>query len=259
MRALALAVVLANTALAAHAGPAEIAKQSVTQSVAAPAAPRFTRVEKAPMRVEMTINVEARGITVGEGRDVFEFDGKEYRVSSDARTAGVARLFKRMDEKRESHGRVTVTGIQPLSFHQERTGKAPKTATFDWTRRTLRLEEGDDSETVPLPAFTLDQTSLTYAFFFVEPPRKGGFHVHVTDGRRLPEYDVVFVGQERIRSPLGELDTLRYRKVQAGDDKRGFEFWLSIAHHNLPVRVRIVEKDGTAFDSNVTKLNFTAR
>lgn len=217
------------------------------------------RVQTGPMRVEMTITVEARGLTVGEGRDVFEHDRDTYRVVSEARTTGVARLLKRVDEKRESRGRVGASGIQPLVFHQERTGKAPKTATFNWDTRKLTLQEGDDRETVDLPPFTLDQTSLTYAFVFLEPPRSGSFAVQVTDGRRLVDYEVAFVARERLKSALGELDTLHYRKVQRGDDKRGFEFWLSTAHHHLPVRVRIVEKDGTAFDSNVTKLQFDGR
>jgi hypothetical protein len=219
----------------------------------------IARVQAAPMRVEMSISVEARGLTVGEGRDVFEHDRDTYRVVSEARTTGVARLFKRVEERRESSGLVTRAGIRPLLFRQERTGKAPKTATFDWDKHQLQLQEGDDRETVPLPPLTLDQTSLTYAFVFVDPPRSGSFHVQVTDGRRLVDYEVAFVGMERIRSALGEVETLRYRKVQRGDDKRGFEFWLSTAHHHLPVRVRIVEKDGTAFDSNVTKLQYDGR
>lgn len=227
---------------------------------AAGAAGRFERTARAPMEVELTISVEARGFTVGEGRDVFEYgsDG-HYSVVSEARTAGIARAFKRVDEKRESRGAVTDRGIRPASFHQSRTGKAPKTATFDWTRRQLQLQEGDDRETVALPEHTLDQTSLPYAFVFVRPPREGVFPVHVTDGRRLVDYEVEFVGQERLKSPLGELDALHYRKIQRGDDKRGFEFWLSTAHHNVPVRVRIVEKDGTAFDSNVTRIQITPR
>jgi hypothetical protein len=246
-------------------GPATASDQEAPPEppVAAPsvnvAGRTLTRVRTAPMRVEMTVSVEARGITVGEGRDVFEHDRDTYRVVSEARTTGIARLLKRVDEKRESRGLVGGSGIQPLFFRQERTGKAPKIATFDWNIKKLTLQEGDDREVVDLPAFTLDQTSLTYAFVFVEPPRSGSFPVHVTDGRRLVEYEVAFVGRDRIKSALGELDTLHYRKIQRGDDKRGFEFWLSIAHHHLPVRVRIVEKDGTAFDSNVTKLQFEGR
>jgi len=55
------------------------------------------------------------------------------------------------------------------------------------------------------------------------------------------------------------MDTLHFRKVLVGDDKRGFEFWLSLAHHRLPVRIRIIEKDGTAFDSTVNKITYPAR
>jgi hypothetical protein len=257
LAACVLVALLSGPAMAADQAPpseAAVAAPSVNQ-----VGRTVTRVRTAAMRVEMTVSVEARGITVGEGRDVFEHDRDTYRVVSEARTTGIARLLKRVDEKRESRGLVGASGIQPLVFRQERTGKAPKTATFDWNARKLTLQEGDDREVVDLPAFTLDQTSLTYAFVFVEPPRAGSFPVHVTDGRRLVDYEVAFVARERINSALGELDTLHYRKVQRGDDKRGFEFWLSIAHHHLPVRVRIVEKDGTAFDSNVTKLQFDGR
>lgn len=222
-------------------------------------ADRVELIETAPMKVDMTIAIEAKGLTVGEGRDVFEHDGETYTVVSEARTAGFARILKRIDERRESRGRVTEDGVRPESFRQERTGKAPKAALFDWHARKLRLTEGDETEVVDLPERTLDQTSLPYAFVFAAPPRDGSFRVHVTDGRRLTEYDVAFVGQEKIRSRLGDVDALHYRKIQHGDDKRGFEFWLSLDHYRLPVRIRVVEKDGTAIDSNVTRIRFTKR
>lgn len=227
---------------------------------AAPAKPPGAAPERAraadtpPSRVEMTITVEARGFTVGEGKDVFEHDGREYHVVSEARTAGIVRTFKRVEERRESQGTITGNGIRPTSFRQERTGKPPKSATFDWANRKLRLSEGAEAEVVDLPALVLDQTSLPYAFVFAEPPRAGIFRVQVTDGRRLTDYEVAFVGEEALSTPLGDLSTLHYRKIQRGDDRRGFEFWLSLNHFRLPVRIRIVEKDGTAFDSNVTHI-----
>lgn len=250
---LSLGVLMVSGSRAVHAQD-EIEAPAVTVE-----AQRLKLVESAPMRVELKISVEARGMTVGEGEDVFEHDGERYRVVSQARTAGVIRLFKRIEERRESRGEVTGEGIRPTYFHQERTGKRPKTATFDWNARRLTLTEGDDSETVAMPASVLDQTSLPYAFVFVEPPTSGVFDVQVTDGRRLTRYRVAYVGEERIRTPLGELSTLHYRKVQDKDDRRGFEFWLSTEHYRLPVRIRIVEKDGTAFDSTVTELRFDKR
>lgn len=212
-----------------------------------------------PNRVEMDVSVEARGITVGEGHDVFEHDGKRYSVSTTARTAGIARLLKNVEEKRESRGAITDAGLRPQSFQQQRTGKAPNKASFDWERKELTMDEGGQIEKVALVPNTFDQTSLAYAFVFVEPPRGGTLHVNVTDGRKLSAYDVVLVGREKLETPLGTLDTLHFRKVQPPDDKRGFEFWLSLDHFRLPIRIRIVEKDGTAFDSNVTKISYPGR
>lgn len=211
-----------------------------------------------PKRVELTVSVEARGLTVGEGRDVFEHDGRRYSVTTEARTVGVARLFKKVDEKRESRGAITSEGLRPSMFRQERNGKAPNVATFDWDKRTLTLDEGGDVETVPLAPATFDQTSLAYAYVFAEPPTAGKFGVHVTDGKRVVDYELAFVGRERIETAMGTLDTLHYRKVLVGDDRRGFEFWIAPAWYRLPVRIRIVEKDGTAIDSQVVKIDVTA-
>lgn len=212
-----------------------------------------------PTRVEMEVSVEAKGFTVGVGRDTFEHDGKTYTVNTEARTVGIARALKKMDEKRESRGLITDRGLRPLSFKQSRTGKAPNAALFDWDKGELTMDEGGDIEKVPLTAGTLDQATLTYAFLFTEPPKGESFKVNVTDGRKLQEYELALVGREKIETELGELDTLHFRKVQKGDDKRGFEFWLALEHHRLPVRIRIVEKDGTAFDSTVTKITYPGR
>ncbi|MBX9629987.1 MAG: DUF3108 domain-containing protein [Burkholderiales bacterium] len=212
-----------------------------------------------PTRVEMDVSVEAKGFTVGAGRDTFEHDGKTYTVNTEARTVGIARALKKMDEKRESRGLITERGLRPLSFKQSRTGKAPNAASFDWEKGELTMDEGGDIEKVPLTAGTLDQATLAYAFLFTEPPKSETFKVNVTDGRKLQEYELALVGREKIETDLGELDTLHFRKVQKGDDKRGFEFWLALDHHRLPVRIRIVEKDGTAFDSTVTKITYPGK
>lgn len=172
---------------------------------------------------------------------------------------GIARAFKRVDEKRESRGLITAQGLRPLSFRQTRTGKAPNSALFDWDKRELTIDEGGVVEKVSLPPATLDQASLAYAFVFTDPPKAERFKVNVTDGRKLQEYELAFEGRKKIQTPLGEIDTLHFRKIQTGDDKRGFEFWLSLEHFRLPVRIRIVEKDGTAFDSTVSKITYPAR
>jgi hypothetical protein len=240
----------------AFAPRAAIASLAVIASLAAGLVPLASAAPAAvPKRIELTLEVVAKGLTVGEGRDVFEHDGRRYSVMTEARTVGIARLFKKLDEKRESRGAITADGLRPSTFRQERNGQPPNSATFDWDKGTLLLDEGGDRETVPLAPNTWDQTSLAYAFVFAEPPKASPFAVHVTDGRRVVDYDLALVGREKLETPMGSLDTLHFRKVLAGDDRRGFEFWIAPAWHRLPVRIRIVEKDGTAIDSRVTRID----
>jgi hypothetical protein len=67
------------------------------------------------------------------------------------------------------------------------------------------------------------------------------------------------VGREKLETELGELDTIHVRKVQEGDDKRGFEVWVAVDHYNLPARIRYTEKDGTAFDSVIARVVYPAK
>jgi len=83
--------------------------------------------------------------------------------------------------------------------------------------------------------------------------------VHVTDGRRVTEYRYNILGREKLATPLGDIQTLHVKKVQDPDDKRGFDVWLAVDQHYLPVRIRATEKDGTAFDSLVDSIDSAAK
>ena len=45
-------------------------------------------------------------------------------------------------------------------------------------------------------------------------------------------------------------------EVRDIDDKRGFEVWLAVEHHYLPVQMRYIENDGTVLDSTVTAISY---
>ena len=126
---------------------------------------------------------------------------------------------------------------------------------FDWDAKLVKLTDGDHIETVSLPDNTFDQTTFTYAFAF-RPPGEEIAPVYLTDGRKLSDYKYKILGKERLKTSLGELETVHFQKVQEGDDKRGFEVWLAVAHHYLPVQIRFVEKDGTVLDSTVTAITY---
>lgn len=209
-----------------------------------------------PARVQMDFAVTSGTLTLGKGRDVLEHDGKRYSIVSESKTVGIAAFFYKANIRRESRGLVTRDGLRPLHFEEDRTRKPKRAADFDWGAKLINLTDGPNVQTLALPDNTFDQTSFVYAFAF-QPLRADRLAVQLTDGRKLSDYQYEIVGKEIIKkTPLGDLETIHIRKVSAAGDKRGFEVWLAVAHHHLPVRIRFVEKDGTVLDSNVTALAY---
>jgi hypothetical protein len=208
-----------------------------------------------PQRVQLDFTVTSGDMQIGEGRDVLVHDGKQYSVVSESNTVGVAAFFYKLDIRRESKGLVLKKGLRPLSFAEDRSRKPLRTAAFDWDAMTITLRDGDTTQTLPLPANTFDQTSFAYAFAF-NAPSDESVVVYLTDGRKLSDYNYRMVGKESVKTPMGELQTLHYQKVRAPDDKRGFEIWLAVDHYYFPVKIRYVEKNGTAVDSTVTKITY---
>ena len=208
-----------------------------------------------PERVEITYRVSVGSFSVGEGRDVLRHDGKSYDLVNESKTSGVAALIYRLSISRRSTGKVTANGLRPESFSELRNGKLKRSARFDWDKGTALLTDGQHQQTVTLPQNTWDQASFAYNFAFAGL-EKAIFEVNLTDGRRIQHYEYSVVGKETLDTPLGRLETIHVKKVQPPGDKRGFDAWISLAHQNLPVRIRIVEKDGTVFDSVVARINY---
>jgi Protein of unknown function (DUF3108) len=208
-----------------------------------------------PQRVEIVYRVSVGSMGVGEGHDLLEHDGKSYHLTSESKTSGFAALIYRLTISRRSSGHVTANGLRPDDFSEWRNGKLKRSVHFDWDKGTALLGDDQSQQSVPLPPDTWDQSSFAYNFAFAGL-EKAPLAVNLTDGRRIQHYDYTIVGKETLNTPLGKLETIHVRKVQPPGDKRGFDAWIALAHHNLPVRIRVVEKDGTAFDSTVAKLDY---
>lgn len=204
-------------------------------------------------RIELTFEIVMGNMKLGEGRDVLEHDGNRYSVLSVSEPKGLAALFVN-DIRRESRGSITSAGLRPEHFSESGRKGGSRSATFDWEAGTLVLTNGEANETLKLPPGTFDQASLPYGFVFAPPPEQETFEVSVTDGRRLNQYRYRLLGREKIKTGLGELDTLRFQKVRGPDDKRGFEFWVAVDHRHLPVRLRYSDRNNRVFDSIITSI-----
>ena len=207
-----------------------------------------------PDQVEITFEIRYGMMKLGVGEDHLTHDGTTYQVNSDTIPKGLAALFID-DIRRESKGSVTSSGLRPASFVELGRKNGIRAAQFDWANHKLQLTEGEEKKTVNLPDGAIDQVSLPYAFAFASTIPED-FKIYVTDGRRLTEYRYRIVGREKIDSALGKIDTIHFEKVRDADDKRGFEFWVAVDQHNLPVQMRFKDKDGRQFDSVITAIRY---
>ena len=203
-----------------------------------------------PSHIEMALVTTMGNFKLGEGREVLEHDGKCYNIVSLSVPKGLAALFIN-DVRRESRGAVTASGLKPEQFEETGRKGGTRTARFDWASGKITLASHDSTRTVELPPNTLDQTSFPYSFAFSAAVRKV-FDVHLTDGQGVKQYQYRQVGKETLKTPLGEIETLHFEKVRDPNDKRGFEFWLAVDRHFLPVKLRYIEKNGDTFESLVT-------
>jgi hypothetical protein len=206
-----------------------------------------------PSRIEITFRVTVGPLPIGQGHDVFEHDGKTYRLTSESKTIGPAALIYRLSVVRVSAGTVTSRGLRPNTYDETRNGKPKRSVRFDWDNKQAQLIDEGEAETVDLPANTWDMASFGYNFAFF-PPTEKDLDLFLTDGRRISPYKYTVVGREKIETEIGEIETVHVKKVQHPTDPRAFDVWLAPDEHYAPVRIRFTEKDGTVFDSVMTKI-----
>ena len=229
-------LVMALTALAAFAG-------------AGSAAP--------PQSVTASYDVFKSGFHIAVVQETFEKNGARYRIVSESTPAGLLARFVRTHVKVLSSGAVTPSGLRPEQFEYGRLDDASKnvSAKFDWQAGQLHMTFDGRSETIALPQDTQDRVSLMYQFMFLPAERFGKLAFHMTNGRKIEPYRYQLAGTGPIDTPLGKLNTLRLVKQREPGDN-AVEVWLAPERNYIPVRLLIVENDGSKFEQVITRLEF---
>jgi len=95
--------------------------------------------------------------------------------------------------------------------------------------------------------------SLAYSFAFV-PPKGKEYDVTRADGRGLTPFRFTVVGTEKLATPAGAMQTLHIAKLRDGPDDKATDIWFAAERDFLPVRVLVVDTDGTNSDQVVTRI-----
>jgi uncharacterized protein DUF3108 len=204
-----------------------------------------------PERVTLAYELKRNGTVHVDVSETLEHDGRTYAIISEGRGRGILALFGVL--KRTSRGRITPQGLRPDEFRDQRPGGWAVSAKFDWEARSVTQEKNGKSETLKMPADAQDPLSLAYSFAFV-PPKGKEYDVTRADGRGLTPFRFTVVGNEKLTTPAGEMQTLHIAKVPDGPEDKSTDIWFAAERDFLPVRVLVVEKDGTRTDQLVTRI-----
>ena len=204
-----------------------------------------------PERITLTYEMKRNGTVLAEVAETLEHDSRTYAITSEVRGRGILALFGVL--KRTSHGRITLQGLRPDEFRDERGSSWAVSAKFDWDARSVTQERKGKSETLQMQGIAQDPLSLAYSFAFV-PPKGKEYDVTRADGRGLTPFRFTVVGTEKLATPAGEMQTLHIAKLRDGPEDKSTDIWFAAERDFLPVRILIVEKDGTRSDQLVTRI-----
>jgi Protein of unknown function (DUF3108) len=204
-----------------------------------------------PPRVELAYEVHYNGSAIADVSYTLEHDGKTYQLVERWKGRGVYALAG--DAQRTSRGTIGAGGLRPLYYEDAHSRHETATARFDWDAKSLTLQFRHGPQQRPMPANAQDRLSFLFSFAF-KPPANARVEFKIVDGKGIADYVFEIAGRERLKTPVGEIETLRLAQKTEKSGDRGREVWLDPARSYLPLRVLVVQKDGTRIEQVATRI-----
>jgi len=217
-----------------------------------PAAPLLA----APQSVHAQYEVSLNGAPVGIMQDVFEIRDGRYSIVSETHATGVLALVQRRPARVTSSGEVGRAGLRPLAFEATRGNSYARRvrADFDWNAHTLTLTHDGRSETAALPPGAQDRLSVMYQFLFLTADQLRDLKFAMTNGRKIDQYRYAIGPDTALDTPMGRLAVIHLVKQRTTGDT-ATEIWLAREQAMLPVKMRIIEEDGSRYEQVIAKLD----
>ncbi len=167
-----------------------------------------------------------------------------YRYLSKSRPTGfIGKLVGGRIEE-QSSGTVSAATLQPLHYRYRREGRKVRTVAlrFDWNRLRVVNTINDDPWVMSIEPETVDKLSVQLLLMRDLQAGKREMEYSVADGGTLKIYRFFRGEDEVLKSPVGELKTIRVKRDRGRKD-RYTEFWCAPRLGYLPVRI-IQYRDG---------------
>jgi uncharacterized protein DUF3108 len=203
-----------------------------------------------PPHLEITFTMTRNGSAMAEVTERLDYAAGNYQLTETWKGRGLYALLG--SARRVSQGSIAQGVLRPREFFDERSGRDTARAWFDWKAQTLTMQYKGNKASEPLPANAQDRLSFLFALSLV-PGKADAVSYTVADGKGLSRHTYKVIGREKIRLPIGELNTVKV--ARQGDDRETAELWLAADRGYVPVRLVVVERDGTRYEQVATRIS----
>ena len=215
-----------------------------------------------PQQVTVDYDMIYNGTAMAQVVDRLEHDGRAYLLSEEVKGKGFYALIRSGAVRRMARGTVGANGLRPAEFRDRRGDAAESVARFEWGKAVLIQGQDGRGEATPMPSLApelplSDRLSFLWSFAFrsIDFIHAGKeIRALLSDGKGLSAFRYLVAGTETLKTSAGALETVRLVKQRDPGDDRGTEIWLATERHYLPVRILVIEKDGTRIDQIVTRI-----
>ena len=204
-----------------------------------------------PARIEIAYEMLRNGSVMAEITEKLERADGNYQLTETWKGRGVFALLG--SARRQSQGTLQGAKLQPREFFDERSGRDTARAWFDWKANTLTMQYKGEKTVQPMPPNAQDRLSFLLALALI-PGNTESINYSIADGKGLSRHEYTLAGRERVKVPAGEFDSVKVRRGGA-DPRETAEVWLAAARGYVPIRLLVVEKDGTRYDQVATRIS----
>lgn len=187
------------------------------------------------------------GTTVGRTEwRLVPMENARFLWESRSEAIGAGALIHDLYITERSESEVLGQGFRPLVYQYDRHADditRNVRVTFDWTNSVVLNTAGNHTWRVSVPPGTLDKFSYLLALMADLADGKRSMQYTIADGGRLKVYDMRAAGKETLETALGNLKTLKVRRLrqQAYGEAT---LWCASALGYLPVKVENRGRDG---------------
>lgn len=198
-----------------------------------------------------------RNFIIGRTIHAWTHDDTHYSMETVIETSGLVGLIKPFRMVQRSEGRIGPRGLLPDKFTVERDGQLKERAEFDWSTAKVIMVAGERQREFSIAEGDQDVLSLAHQLSF-DPESLKKAELLVVSGKSATRSVIENLGMEELDIPAGKVSA--YHLASSG--QRGelkIDIWLAKDYGNLPVRLKITDKNGDVLDQVATGVDLGPR